>query len=67
VYATCTLLDIENADVVASVVGPQLVTVPLHEILGDRARAFGDGAVLTVTPHQHGTDGFYAQVLQRSG
>ncbi len=67
VYATCTLLDIENADVVASVVGPELVTVPLHEILGDRARALGDGAVLTVTPHRHGTDGFYAQVLRRSG
>jgi 16S rRNA (cytosine967-C5)-methyltransferase len=65
VYATCTLLAVENADVVAAVVGPQLIRVPLHEILGDRAGVLGDGAVLTVTPHRHGTDGFFAQVMQR--
>jgi 16S rRNA (cytosine967-C5)-methyltransferase len=67
VYATCTLLDVENADVVAAVVGPGLATVPLTEILGDRAHALGDGLALTVTPHQHGTDGFYAQVMRRAG
>lgn len=65
VYATCTLLAVENADVVAAVVGPQLVAVPLHEILGDRAGALGNPAALTVTPHRHGTDGFYAQVMRR--
>ncbi|HEX2686955.1 MAG TPA: RsmB/NOP family class I SAM-dependent RNA methyltransferase [Kofleriaceae bacterium] len=65
VYATCTLLAIENASVVAGVVGPDLVTVPLTEILGDRAHALGDGTALTVTPHRHGTDGFYAQVMRR--
>lgn len=65
VYATCTLLDIENAGVVAATVGPGLVAVPLAEILGDRAHALGDGAALTVTPHRHGTDGFYAQVMRR--
>jgi 16S rRNA (cytosine967-C5)-methyltransferase len=67
VYATCTLLDVENADVVAAVVGPELVAVPLPEILGDRARALGDATALTVTPHRHGTDGFYAQVMRRVG
>ncbi|HEU4733608.1 MAG TPA: RsmB/NOP family class I SAM-dependent RNA methyltransferase [Kofleriaceae bacterium] len=65
VYATCTLLRIENADVVAAVVGPELAGVPLTEILGERARALGDGTAFTVTPHRHGTDGFYAQVLRR--
>jgi 16S rRNA (cytosine967-C5)-methyltransferase len=65
VYATCTLLDIENADVVAAVVGPGLVAIPLTEILGERAHALGDGEALTVTPHRHGTDGFYARVLRR--
>jgi 16S rRNA (cytosine967-C5)-methyltransferase len=65
VYATCTLLDIENADVVAAVVGPGLVTVPLTEILGARALTLGDGVALTVTPHRHGTDGFYARVMRR--
>jgi 16S rRNA (cytosine967-C5)-methyltransferase len=67
VYATCTLLDIENASVVAAVTGPDLVAVPLTEILGERAHALGDGTALTVTPHRHGTDGFYARVMQRVG
>jgi 16S rRNA (cytosine967-C5)-methyltransferase len=65
VYATCTLLATENADVVAAVVGPGLVTVPITKILGDRARELGDGDALTVTPHRHGTDGFYARVMHR--
>ena len=65
VYATCTLLAIENADVVAEVVGPGLATVPVSEILGDRARELGDGHAFTVTPHHHGTDGFYARVMRR--
>jgi 16S rRNA (cytosine967-C5)-methyltransferase len=64
VYATCTLLAVENADVVAAVVGPTLVEVPLTEVLGDRAAALG-GHALTVTPHRHGTDGFFAQVMRR--
>ena len=67
VYATCTLLDVENADVVASVVGPELVAIPLSEILGDRAHALSDGTAFTVTPNRHGTDGFYAQALRRIG
>ncbi|HEX3473399.1 MAG TPA: RsmB/NOP family class I SAM-dependent RNA methyltransferase [Kofleriaceae bacterium] len=70
VYATCTLLAIENADVVrevvaADVVRPELAPVPLTEILGDRARELGDGHAFTVTPHHHGTDGFYARVMRR--
>jgi 16S rRNA (cytosine967-C5)-methyltransferase len=67
VYATCTLLAIENADVVATVVGPELATVPIREILGDRARELGDGDAFTVAPHRHGTDGFYARVMRRVG
>jgi 16S rRNA (cytosine967-C5)-methyltransferase len=67
VYATCTLLAIENADVVATVVGPELATVPIREILGDRARELGDGEAFTVAPHRHGTDGFYARVMRRVG
>jgi 16S rRNA (cytosine967-C5)-methyltransferase len=65
IYATCTLLNIENADVVAAVVGPDLALVPLTEILGERARALGDGTAFTVTPHRHGTDGFFAQVMRQ--
>jgi 16S rRNA (cytosine967-C5)-methyltransferase len=66
-YATCTLLRIENAEVVAAVVGPELVRVPLTEIFGDRAQKLGDGEAFTVAPQRHGTDGFYAQVMRRTG
>ena len=68
VYATCTLLRIENQDVVDAVLAarPELSAVPLAEVVGDRARALGDGASFIVAPHTHGTDGFYARVLRRS-
>jgi len=66
VYATCTLLAVENADVVASVVGPELATLPITAVFGDRARQFGDGDAFTVAPHRHGSDGFYARVLERT-
>jgi 16S rRNA C967 or C1407 C5-methylase (RsmB/RsmF family) len=41
------------------------VPVPLTDVLGERAQALGDGMAFTVTPHRHGTDGFFAQVLRR--
>jgi 16S rRNA (cytosine967-C5)-methyltransferase len=60
VYATCSLLRAENDEIVASHTG-----IPLRAVLGeDRARALGDGESFTVTPHRHGTDGFFARVLQ---
>jgi 16S rRNA (cytosine967-C5)-methyltransferase len=65
VYATCTLLSVENAEVAAAVVGPELVTVPITEVLGERARELGGGDAFTVAPHRHGSDGFYARVLRR--
>lgn len=65
VYATCTLLACENQDVINAVTAahPQLRKLPLAEILGaERAAALG-GESFTVTPHRHGTDGFFAQAL----
>ncbi len=65
VYATCTLLRGENEDVVASARG--LTPVDLADVIGaDRAQALGRGGALTVTPHRHGTDGFFARILVRS-
>jgi 16S rRNA (cytosine967-C5)-methyltransferase len=62
VYATCTLLRVENQDVVASVLAkrPELTTVPI----ADAALAAGES--FTVAPHSHGTDGFFAHVLRRT-
>ena len=60
VYATCSVLRAENKDIVA---GRPLV--PLADVLGaDRAAALGRGDCFTVTPHRHGTDGFFAAVFQ---
>lgn len=68
IYATCTLRREENDDVVARLLElhPELERVPAKEILGRaRAEALGDGEVLRVLPHTHGTDGFFAVVLRR--
>ncbi len=70
VYATCTLLRAENQDVVHSVTRahPHIQKTPLAQVLGERAAALTsrDGEAFTVTPHCHGTDGFFAQVLTRA-
>jgi 16S rRNA (cytosine967-C5)-methyltransferase len=57
VYATCSLLSAENADIVAA-----YTSVPLPASI-DRQLVAGDS--LVVTPHRHGTDGFFARVLAR--
>jgi 16S rRNA (cytosine967-C5)-methyltransferase len=63
IYATCSLLSEENERVADSLPG---TTVPLAEILGEaRAAALGRNGSLTLTPHRHGTDGFFARVLRR--
>ncbi|MBA3463336.1 MAG: RsmB/NOP family class I SAM-dependent RNA methyltransferase [Deltaproteobacteria bacterium] len=61
VYATCTLLRVENQDVIAAVLEkrPELTTVPPS----NPKLAAGDS--FTVAPHTHGTDGFFAHTLVR--
>ena len=69
VYGTCTLLAIENREVVEATLAakPELTNVPLREVLGDRAATLGvDELSFTVAPDLHGTDGFYARVLRRT-
>ena len=57
VYATCSLLTAENADIVAP-----YRSVPIPASF-DRELVAGDS--LVVTPHRHGTDGFFARVIAR--
>ena len=62
VYATCSLLACENADVVAAT---DLAAVPLAEVLDPAlVTAFERDGAFTATPHRHGTDGFFAAVLR---
>lgn len=67
VYGTCTLLAVENEDVVASLVAAHddLARVPVGEIMGRTDFVARDGTSFVTTPHKHGTDGFYAAVLVR--
>lgn len=71
VYATCSLLATENQDVIESFVAerPEFAVVPAAEVLQaqgiaiDHAERFAPWFVML--PHLHGTDGFFAAVLER--
>jgi len=68
VYGTCTLLAIENREVVEATLASraELANVPLVDVLGERAPTLAvDDWAFTVAPDTHGTDGFYARVLRR--
>lgn len=67
VYATCTLLAAENREVVDGFLAAhgELAQIPVARVLGERAATLGDGTSFTVAPHTHGTDGFFAAVMQR--
>ena len=64
VYATCSLLAEENERVAEAL--PGVTPLDLGEVIGtQRAQALGRAGAFTVTPHRHGTDGFFARVLTR--
>ncbi|MBC7778571.1 MAG: RsmB/NOP family class I SAM-dependent RNA methyltransferase [Proteobacteria bacterium] len=68
VYATCSLLDEENGDLVASFLAanPTFTLIPANEVLRAQGIALDTGPFLELLPHRHGTDGFFAAVLGRS-
>jgi len=71
VYATCSLLAVENQDVVAAFLSeqPQFAVVPAAQVLRaqgidiDHAERFDPWFVML--PHLHGSDGFFAAVLEK--
>ncbi|WP_408640032.1 RsmB/NOP family class I SAM-dependent RNA methyltransferase [Denitratisoma oestradiolicum] len=67
VYATCSLLDAENEAIVTDFLAshPDFVRKSCGEILASQGIALEMGESLRLLPHQHGTDGFYAAVLER--
>jgi 16S rRNA (cytosine967-C5)-methyltransferase len=68
VYATCTVLREENQAVVERLLRPGWEIMRVAEIWGgERAAAVADptGTFLTMLPHRHDTDGFFAAVLYR--
>jgi 16S rRNA (cytosine967-C5)-methyltransferase len=67
-YATCSLLEEENAGVVESFLGAnaQFSLQPANAVLAQQRIALDTGAYLQLAPHVHGTDGFFAALLTRS-
>ncbi len=71
VYATCSLLAAENENVVAAFLAahPEFVSLSAAEVLRKQAIEIEcdseGGERLRLLPHRHGTDGFFAAVMER--
>lgn len=67
VYATCSLLDEENDAIVQGFLAthPDFQLVPMHQVLAEQKIPLEMGDFLKMLPHKHGTDGFFAAVLER--
>ena len=67
VYATCSLLEDENDAIVQGFLAshPDFELVPMHKVLAEQRIPLEMGDYLKMLPHKHGTDGFFAAVLER--
>lgn len=67
VYATCSILPEENDGIVAQFLAGQreFSLVACNAILAAKGIALDTGDMLRLFPHQHGTDGFFAAVIER--
>ena len=67
VYATCSLLDDENRNIVEAFLAahPQFVLKPASAALEEQRIAWPACDYLQLQPHVHATDGFFAAVLER--
>jgi 16S rRNA (cytosine967-C5)-methyltransferase len=68
VYATCSLLEEENEAQVSAFLlrHPDFDIVPLPRAWSLATPVPNSGAFLSLTPARHGTDGFFAAVLERA-
>jgi 16S rRNA (cytosine967-C5)-methyltransferase len=73
VYATCSVLSIENQDIVSAFLAehPQFVVVPAAQVLREQGIEIDDAERFApwfvMLPHLHDTDGFFAAVLEKAG
>lgn len=67
VYATCSLLAEENETVVEAFLAdnPAFKLVDCDGVFEQQKIALHTGKYLRLTPHQHGTDGFFGAILTR--
>jgi 16S rRNA (cytosine967-C5)-methyltransferase len=68
VYATCSLLHEENQGIVEAFLAahPQFKLLPAGEILAQQKIPLEMGEYLQLFPQKHGTDGFFAAVMERN-
>ncbi len=66
-YATCSLLDQENEEVVESFLAAhaQFELRPANLALAQQRIALDTGAYLRLTPYRHGTDGFFVALMAK--
>jgi 16S rRNA (cytosine967-C5)-methyltransferase len=66
-YATCSLLDAENAAVVESFLAThaQFDLRPANVAMAQQRIELDTGEYLRLAPHLHGTDGFFAALLEK--
>ena len=67
VYATCSLLDAENEVVVSNFLAqhPEFVALSAEDVLRKQDIEIACGERLRLLPNRHGTDGFFAAVMER--
>lgn len=67
VYATCSILDEENEDIVTSFLAahPDFLLLPVEQVLAEHKISLDVQKYLKLAPHQHRTDGFFAAVMER--
>lgn len=68
VYATCSLLQEENEQIVEAFVSahPEFKLANAADILAQQQISLDTGSYLKLLPHIHNTDGFFAAVLERT-
>jgi len=69
VYATCSIAREEDEAVVETFLasGAPFRLVPAATLLPEARPPLATGPYLRLSPHTHGTDGFFAAVLERTG
>jgi 16S rRNA (cytosine967-C5)-methyltransferase len=67
VYATCSLLDEENQAIAEQFLATHedFTLLPMSDILAEQKIALEMGDYLTLLPHLHHTDGFFAAAFER--
>jgi 16S rRNA (cytosine967-C5)-methyltransferase len=68
VYATCSILAEENEDIVDAFLAshPDFKRLSAREVLAAQGITIDCGEDMRLSPQRHGTDGFYAAVLERA-